>query len=480
MRIKNARQLMLLTLISMAAAASAETSENFNSRKGVPIHNIKARLQNECWSFHHFDINADGWNPQLEGDGAMVAAADASGYHNSGIYTPVLAVSDHLDLSFEYTFNANFAADASRWIKICLTTPANDIVQVLETIHFDGMNATAKKKYSTTFRNLYAGDYRIALQYGGDATDARIAIDELKISAPYKYPGGCNTAPVAVRDRITGMANRTASGSLLRNDHDANHDKLTAYLINGSPDGKVELGNNGTFIFTPNKNFTGNTTSFTYKVCDDGAVNLCSENTTLLITFPEAPRSSLNLADFRGAYRHNGNVEIAWKMSGGSHAKEFAVERSTDGQAWESTGVVTAENASNANGYTFTDRLSRNRVQKNDLYYRLKQVNLDGSMVTSRLLVVRVYNTKTLTMISVTPNPAKNDIAVNVQLEENAFVSLRVLDNNGGSVMHKIVDASRGISNILLEGTSKLAAGAYSLEVIVNSKERMTVKLIKE
>jgi plasmid maintenance system killer protein len=481
MQHKIVRPLVLSAFISMAVTSlMAETSENFNSRRGVPVQNIKSTLQNSCWSFHHFDVNTNGWNPGIEGDGAMVATSDAAQFDNSGIYTPVLDVPYDLNISFEYTFNEDFKSDAGRWMKLCLATANNDIVQVLETIRFDGVNAKLKKKYSTGFKNLFPGQYRLVLQYGGNGTASQIAVDELKISAPYLYAGGCNTSPVAARDRITGMSNRSASGSLLQNDKDVNHETLTAYLIKGSPDGKIELSENGSFIFTPNKGFSGNATHFTYKICDNGTVNLCSANTTVLITFPEAPRSALNLVDFRGSYRHNGNVELVWKTGGVTDAQKFEVERSIDGQTWENTGTISAENAANANGYTFTDRLSRNKVQKNDLYYRLKQVNTDGSSVSSRLLVVRVYNTKTLTMISVTPNPAKNDIGVNVQLQEDAFVSLRVLDNAGSSVMHKIVDASKGLSNLTLEGTSRLTPGAYSLEVIVNSKERMVVKLIKE
>jgi hypothetical protein len=67
-----------------------------------------------------------------------------------------------------------------------------------------------------------------------------------------------------------------------------------------------------------------------------------------------------------------------------------------------------------------------------------------------------------------------------VQLQENAYVSMRVLDNAGISVMHKITHAEKGMNNFMIEGSSRLKPGAYSLEVIVNSRERMVIKLIKE
>ena len=83
-------------------------------------------------------------------------------------------------------------------------------------------------------------------------------------------------------------------------------------------------------------------------------------------------------------------------------------------------------------------------------------------------------------MISVTPNPSKSDIAVNVQLQENSLVAMRIINASGAIVLHKTADAVQGNNNILVEGSGKLKPGVYTLEVIVNSKERMLVKLIKE
>ena len=83
-------------------------------------------------------------------------------------------------------------------------------------------------------------------------------------------------------------------------------------------------------------------------------------------------------------------------------------------------------------------------------------------------------------MISVTPNPAKNDIAVNVQLNEGSFIVMKVISSNGVEVMKKSLKASAGASSYILEGTSNLQRGMYVLEVIVNSKERMLVSLMKE
>ena len=98
----------------------------------------------------------------------------------------------------------------------------------------------------------------------------------------------------------------------------------------------------------------------------------------------------------------------------------------------------------------------------------------------SRLMVIRVYNTPVLTMISVTPNPLKKDLSVNVQLNESSYVTMKLRDQSGNTVINKVLEADRGLNSLLIEGSSLLTPGPYMLELIVNSKERMLVTLIKE
>lgn len=480
-------RLIILKHLLLAAAAffaayavTAATGENFNSRKGVPIHKIKTKLQNSCWTFHQFDVNQDGWNPRLEGDGAMVATAGAGLARNSGIYTPVLLVENTIEVSFDYTFSENFLAGERRWLDLCLLNASNEPIRTLDHIEFPGAGATIAKKYNTSFDNIPAGEYRLALRYGssGGGT-ARIAVDQLYVSAQLKYPSGCNMAPVALRDRIKGMADRTAAGNLLENDGDRNGDQLTAYLVKSSPDGLVDLKTDGTFVFTPHTGFDGNVTSFIYKVCDNGAGNLCTENKTVYINFP-AESIVHGLVDFHGSYKFNGYVELNWKTKSSAEIRKFEIERSLDGKSWETTGMMHANPETNSNTYAYKDRLTRNVVHRKDIYYRLRQVAADGNESISRLLVVRVYNTRTLTMISVTPNPTKNDIAVNLQLQETSWISVRVLNGSGVPIIHKSIEVEKGTHNIIIDGTSGLQAGLYMLEVIVNSRERMLVKLVKE
>jgi len=64
-------------------------------------------------------------------------------------------------------------------------------------------------------------------------------------------------------------------------------------------------------------------------------------------------------------------------------------------------------------------------------------------------------------------------------LNETSMVVIKLVNNLGSEIMRKNVRAAAGNNAIELEGTSKLAAGVYIMEVIVNSNERMTIKLMK-
>lgn len=461
--------------------ATAQSGDSFNSRDGVTTSEVKALLQNHCWSFPDFDVNQNGWNPEIEGDGAMVSGPGSSSTSSTGIYTPVLDVPGVISISFKYKFNSSFSSPTRRWIKIYLVNHENEIQSELDNVEFSNVNATTVYSYSKTFTPVGSGAYKVYINYQGTGGETRIAIDELIISAPQLYASGCNDAPVANNDHFTGTAQRRAAGQLCSNDHDSNGDSFDCYMITGSPDGTVTINPDHSFQFTPNPGFTGNSTQFTYQICDHGFGPLCSNEATVTIQFPSGGFLPVSMIDFTGVYRDNGKVEITWTTTFEENSDKFVVERSFDGTKWETVGSLKAQGTSSTKKlYSFIDEVGKNTANRKDLYYRLKLADLDGKVNISRILVVRVYNTQSTKMISVSPNPAKNDIVATLQLNQTSVVVLKVVNNTGVEMMRKTKKLEAGINKVMMDGTSQLKPGLYILEVIVNSKERMMVKLVKE
>jgi len=469
----------ILSLV-LSIGAIAQTSENLNSRSSVALSQVKGHLQDQCWYFPDFDINKGGWDPNIEGDGAMVSNPGASADQASGIYTPLLEVAGSINISFKYKFSNELEHGHRRWMKIYLTDFNNNILGMLDSVEFTNINTTTVYDYNKSF-TAGSANYRVFISYQGHAGATRFALDDLNISASRVYSTGCNQAPVAVNDVLDGNNNRTANGFMCANDYDPNGDQLHSYVITNSPDGNVTINDDNSFTFTPNENFNGNSTTFTYQVCDQGFGPLCSNIATVTINFPNGDFLPISMIDFKGLYKSNGIVEISWTTNFETNSDKFEVERSLDGKEWKSVGTIRGQGISTVrHKYDFVDNVGRNTANKKDLYYRLKQVDMDKRTSVSRILVVRVYNTESVKMISVTPNPAKSDIMANIQLNQSSVVVMKIFTAAGKEMMRKSLNLGAGANSILMDGSAKLTPGAYVLEVIVNSKERMLVKLIKE
>lgn len=76
-----------------------------------------------------------------------------------------------------------------------------------------------------------------------------------------------NTDPVAVDDSVSAHPNTDTPGNVLPNDSDADGDELTVSLDGGPSHGSLTLNPDGSFIYTPDTDYTG-PDSFTYAIAD--------------------------------------------------------------------------------------------------------------------------------------------------------------------------------------------------------------------
>ena len=184
-----------------------------------------------------------------------------------------------------------------------------------------------------------------------------------------------------------------------------------------------------------------------------------------------------SLSAFNASYGRN-YFELNWNMVAGDF-DHYVIERSLDGEKFETIGTVENKAAVKEGQFNFRDHFRTAIALNNDFYYRLKQVEADGNIVYSKVLIARMFNTRSLASLSVTPDPLANDILVNVQLNENSYVVMKVTDEKGNLILKEGQKAEFGANIYTLEGTHNLNPGLYTLEVTVNSKERMIMKLSK-
>jgi hypothetical protein len=312
---------------------------------------------------------------------------------------------------------------------------------------------------------------------------SQTAVKQHFVAPSYVYEGLKQHAvdpvqsPIAINDVISGLTHHSISGNVLGNDRDPQGKRLAVFLVSSSPDGSLGIATNGDFTFNPDKDFTGSSTSFSYKVCNG---NLCSETATVTINFSATASAPVLLNDFTANCDEDNRVRLNWNTDAETGNEHFDIERSTDGINFTKVGTVTGQNSAGPHNYSFTQKVSRQTAGKSDLYYRVKLVTANDTVAASKVLIARVYKTKTLQLLSVTPNPAVNDIRVNAQLNEDAYIVLKVMNQAGTELIRQSVKSPAGMNSYTLEGSSRLERGIYLLEMIVNSNERMIVRLIKD
>ncbi len=194
---------------------------------------------------------------------------------------------------------------------------------------------------------------------------------------------------------------------------------------------------------------------------------------------PGKEYSNTSLIRFDATHGRN-SFELIWNTVSEKGFDHFDIERSLDGINFQKLGEVKGIGAcSRKDNFFFTDNVRPGTARNNDFYYRLKQVETNGQSTCSKILIARMYNSKSLSAISITPDAGLNDILVNVQLKENSFVVMKVTDKSGNLLIRKSTHGNIGFNVYKLDDTSHLKPGDYSLEVIINSNERMSMKLVK-
>ncbi|MCC2544888.1 IPT/TIG domain-containing protein [Hymenobacter sp. BT175] len=150
-------------------------------------------------------------------------------------------------------------------------------------------------------------------------------------------------------------------------------------------------------------------------------------------------------------------VELAWRTASENNSDRFEVERSADGRTFERLGTVAAQgNSSRASDYAFLDGRYPDAISL--LYYRLRQVDRDGTFSYSPVRPVRVSARPTAGLL-LFPNPTTG-AATLTGTEPGTAVT--VYDALGRQVLTATTDATGVVELVLPRG---LPTGVYVVRV---------------
>ncbi len=185
-----------------------------------------------------------------------------------------------------------------------------------------------------------------------------------------------------------------------------------------------------------------------------------------VIGFIDPILQPVELLWFTGEQEHN-NVALQWKTASEENNDYFDVEFSTDGINYSSIGNVKGQGTTNvAAVYGFTHKNAA-LLGYDVLYYRLKQVDFDGTFAYSDIIAVEVSSS--LDAAKLFPNPVKRS-GKEVELVAHNIRYVEIFDSTGKLMFTR----DHTGKNVMLLPTNNLAVGMYLVRINRNE----TLKLI--
>lgn len=174
------------------------------------------------------------------------------------------------------------------------------------------------------------------------------------------------------------------------------------------------------------------------------------------------------------AKRKERGAEINWVTASEKNNLQFVLERTTDGEHYETVSVVEGQGSTQAaTSYSVTDEQLSDAVT----YYRLKQVDADGTPTYFELVSVEALKSDEL-IARVFPNPAKDVLVYNLNTTGKQAFSVTLTDQTGRVIHTETGETVNGISEHLLN-TDQLENGTYWLTVVTEIGAVQRVRFVK-
>jgi hypothetical protein len=210
------------------------------------------------------------------------------------------------------------------------------------------------------------------------------------------------------------------------------------------------------------------------KATSDANIDFTDDGTAIIN--PEAGALPVILTYFNTSLEQNKKVNITWGTSMEISCKYFDIERSTDGSFFTTISTLPGNGTTSlSHNYTITDEIAT--VTSPVVYYRLKQVDLDGRKTYSQINAVRLK--KETRQLTVSPNPFTSYININVEWNRNEPATVKVLNTAGKEVIRQHIQLIKGANFIKLDDLMKLQAGNYFVE-IASSQEKLSQNILKQ
>ncbi|MBC7850447.1 MAG: glycoside hydrolase family 9 protein [Chitinophagaceae bacterium] len=158
------------------------------------------------------------------------------------------------------------------------------------------------------------------------------------------------------------------------------------------------------------------------------------------------------------AKRGNNTVAISWNVSKPAPGSVFELQRSANGTSFSTCYDVNGNHQQVAFNYSDPSADANGQT----VYYRIKEINANGSEYLSAIVAVPIYSTSA--KLSIFPNPVNNQLQLSGHASIDGSMAVNIIDQGGKTVKRVLWNQSSG-TWVKTIATADLAAGVYWLEL---------------
>jgi hypothetical protein len=165
----------------------------------------------------------------------------------------------------------------------------------------------------------------------------------------------------------------------------------------------------------------------------------------------------------------NSDVQLLWATASELNNRGFEIERSVnDINNFITIGSVDGKgNSTELNYYSFIDNPQLSGV--NQIYYRLKQIDFDGSFTFSDIVNVNYDVPAEFVLSQNYPNPFNPTTTISYFVPKESFISIKVYDFLGREVQALVNEMKSAGSYELSFNASNLPSGTYFCTLITDN-----------
>ncbi|MBC8084783.1 MAG: hypothetical protein H7Z21_16410 [Hymenobacter sp.] len=234
----------------------------------------------------------------------------------------------------------------------------------------------------------------------------------------------------------------------------------------------IPLAQASQLFFDPTALYVG-TGSFTYTATDDSGAG---SNNTATYTMPIDNRPlPVELVSFAVVAVRNVDAHLTWRTATELHNDYFEVQRSLNGRDFIKFAEVDGKGTTNRpTDYALTDR-NVGQTATGPVYYRLRQVDHDGTASYSPVQLVRFGKAGKAT-ITLFPNPATQTTSLDLRELPAGSYQVRVLDGVGRLVLSGSYDGG----DVHPLDLRAVPGGTYIVQVRGLDGKQFVKRLVKE